>query len=362
MNHAKARGARLVMEQLRKTYGGTNAVDDIDLDVAPGEFMTLLGPSGSGKTTTLNMVSGFADVDGGTLTIEGKLVNNIPARLRDIGMVFQNYALFPHMTVADNVAFPLRQRKISKVQRASMVAEVMKTVRLAGFENRFPAQLSGGQQQRVAIARAIVFQPRVLLMDEPLGALDRTLRDGMQLEIRRIHREAGSTVLFVTHDQEEALALSDRIAVFNNGRIEQVGTGEELYENPANVFVAGFLGESTMISGTLKRSGSETVIDHRGTCLQCVAPGIEDATDVSLMIRPEKARLVRTPEDVPPSFESMPVRIVEQVYLGVGRKLSIELPDGSSGMVREPFDRNSNIHPGENAMLTWESSAAKVLR
>jgi putative spermidine/putrescine transport system ATP-binding protein len=318
-------GARLSIEDLRKEYGGSVALDSVSLDVRPGEFMTLLGPSGSGKTTTLNIVSGFTDATAGTLMLDGARLNDVPARNRGIGMVFQNYALFPHMTVEQNIAFPLKQRRVPAEERQSRVAQAIQTVRLDGLGGRFPSELSGGQQQRVALARAIVFQPGLLLMDEPLGALDRGLRESMQLEIRRIHREAGSTVIFVTHDQEEALALSDRIAVFNKGRIEQVGTGQELYLTPATLFVARFLGESTSITG-----GGEVAV-----------------------IRPERARLYSREKEVPAGRSSLPATVVEEVYLGHDRKLRVQLPSGEIGIVRESAESMSDLAIGDAAFFAW---------
>lgn len=355
-------GARVVAEGLRKTYDGINAVDEIDLTIEPGEFMTLLGPSGSGKSTTLNMISGFTPIDGGSLEIDGQLINDVPARLREIGMVFQNYALFPHMTVTDNIAFPLKQRKMPKKERNETVSRVLDTVRLQGLDHRYPAQLSGGQQQRVALARAIVFKPRVLLMDEPLGALDRTLRDNMQLEIRQIQREVGSTVIFVTHDQEEALAMSTRIAVFNHGHIEQIGTSEQLYDDPTNLFTATFLGESNLFPGVLKNHRNSAAIEYTGSSLGCNKPeGIANGSRVTMMIRPERVRL-RDVGDPPGAEHSwVEVQVLDEVYLGTGRRLTISLPDGSTGMARENFDRNSGMHPGDLAILSWSRSDAKVL-
>jgi spermidine/putrescine ABC transporter ATP-binding subunit len=250
---AGAIGAALDLRGLRRVYsGGVVAVEDVDLEIAAGEFVTLLGPSGSGKTTTLKMVAGFEYPDGGEIVLGGRPITTVEAHARDIGMVFQNYALFPHMTVAQNVAFPLQMRRRPKEEIARLVGEALALVKLSDFGKRYPKQLSGGQQQRVALARAIVFSPPLLLMDEPLGALDRQLRKSVQQELKRITRSLGITVIFVTHDQEEALYLSDRIAVMNDGRIVQVGAPEELYGNPNSRFVAEFLGESNFLTGTVE--------------------------------------------------------------------------------------------------------------
>ena len=348
----EARGASLALRDLTKRYEGKAAVDRVSLDVQPGEFMTLLGPSGSGKTTTLSMVAGFIDPDDGAMTIGDVPIDRLPAHKRDIGMVFQNYALFPHMTAAQNVEFPLRQRRIERSQRLEMVRAALATVRLSGMEERYPAQLSGGQQQRVALARAIVFKPRVLLMDEPLGALDRTLRDGMQLEIRRIHREVGSTVLFVTHDQEEALALSDRIAVFNDGGLEQIGTGEDLYERPETLFVAKFIGESTQMAGALSRHGELAAIDYCEHRILAAGPHLDGPSGV-VVVRPERLRLAPLDAPVPSDSNAVPVTVMEEVYLGASRKLSIKLPDGELGLVREAAGSTTTLHPGDDARITW---------
>ena len=323
---APSKGSHLRVENLRKEYAGSLALAGVTLDVRPGEFMTLLGPSGSGKTTTLNIVSGFTEATSGSLHLDGVRIDDVPARNRGIGMVFQNYALFPHMTVAQNIAFPLKQRKVAGPDRSRRVADAIATVRLDGLANRYPSELSGGQQQRVALARAIVFQPGLLLMDEPLGALDRGLRESMQLEIRRIHREAGSTVVFVTHDQEEALALSDRIAVFNQGQIEQVGTGEDLYLRPATLFVAEFLGESTVIAG----SNGESIV-----------------------VRPERAQLVPKGKQVGTGRTALDAVVVEEVYLGHDRKLRVRLPQGEIGIVRESAGSMSDLRIGDSARFTW---------
>ncbi|TIT77597.1 MAG: ATP-binding cassette domain-containing protein, partial [Mesorhizobium sp.] len=232
------RGAAIDLESVTKAYGAFKALDGVSLRIEPGEFMTLLGPSGSGKTTTLNVIAGFTDVSSGKLLVGGNSVVGVPAHKRNIGVVFQHYALFPHMTVGRNVAYPLTLRGVGQDERKARVAKALDMVKMGDFAHRYPSELSGGQQQRVALARAIVFDP-------PLGALDKKLREWLQLEIKRIHRELGTTFVYVTHDQEEALVLSDRIAVFNRGRIEQVGTGRQLYDEPATLFVGRFIGDST---------------------------------------------------------------------------------------------------------------------
>lgn len=259
-------GAAVRLHGLTKRYAGRAAVDEVSLDIEVGEFMTFLGPSGSGKTTTLNMIAGFTRATEGSITVDDTNVADLPPHRRDLGMVFQHYALFPHMSVAKNVAFPLEQRKVSKPEIARRVTEALRMVQLDSMADRLPSGLSGGQQQRVALARAVVFNPRVLLMDEPLGALDKKLREQLQTEISRMHRELGITFVFVTHDQEEALALSDRIAVFNDGRIEQVGTPEELYERPATLFVAQFLGESNVFPGRCTTPGCSPARDMNSRC------------------------------------------------------------------------------------------------
>ena len=243
------KGRALAVERLSKAFGTVKAVDNVSFSVSPGEFLTLLGPSGSGKTTILRLLGGFEYPDTGDIILGGENVNLLPPYRRNIGVVFQKYALFPHMTVADNVAFPLRQRKVAPGERDRQVAEALELVGLAGLGERRPRQLSGGQQQRVALARAMVFEPEILLMDEPLGALDKNLRERMQREIRALQQTVGITTVYVTHDQSEAMTMSDRIAVLNDGRIEQLGTPDELYERPATEFVAGFVGDSNLIEG-----------------------------------------------------------------------------------------------------------------
>src|SRR5215216_3040300 len=242
-------GARVIFDQIEKRYGSVIAVDGVSLDIAPGEFLTLLGPSGSGKTTTLMMLAGFEIPTAGEIFVDEDPIASVPPYRRNIGMVFQNYALFPHMTVGENIAFPLQMRKMSRAEITRQTTAVLALVGLPRYEGRYTRQLSGGQQQRVAVARALVFNPRVLLMDEPLGALDKQLRESLQLELKRLHERLGVTIIYVTHDQGEALVMSDRIAVLHRGRIEQIGLPTELYERPATRFVAAFLGESNFLAG-----------------------------------------------------------------------------------------------------------------
>jgi putative spermidine/putrescine transport system ATP-binding protein len=243
---------------VQKSYDGENLiVKDLNLDIRKGEFLTLLGPSGSGKTTSLMMLAGFETPTAGEILLGGRAINNVPPHKRDIGMVFQNYALFPHMTVAENLAFPLSVRGMNKTDCSERVKRALSMVQLDKFRNRYPAQLSGGQQQRVALARALVFEPQLVLMDEPLGALDKQLREHMQIELKELHRQLGVTFVYVTHDQGEALTMSDRVAVFNDGAIQQIDAVDRLYETPANRFVAGFVGDSTVLKGTVRAADEE---------------------------------------------------------------------------------------------------------
>jgi len=350
-------GASITMRGLTKRYASVTAVDAIDLDARPGEFLTLLGPSGSGKTTTLNMIAGFIDVTDGELLIDDSPVANLPPYRRNIGMVFQHYALFPHMSVADNVEYPLRQRSIPKAQRRTMVAEALETVGLGHLGRRRPKELSGGQQQRVALARAIVYNPRVLLMDEPLGALDKKLRDTLQLEIKRIHADLGTTFVYVTHDQDEALVLSDRIAVFNDGRIEQVGTPADLYEHPNSLFVAQFLGESSLFHGTL--DGGR--VDFNGRSLEATRGELPDARDVAVVVRPERVSL--HPDGPPPATaNAVSGRVVQHIYFGNSRKVEVRLDDGATVLVRESASAAvTPVHADDHVWLTFRPEDAAVL-
>jgi putative spermidine/putrescine transport system ATP-binding protein len=271
-----------VLRRLTKHYPGMAAVDGLDLEIAAGEFLTLLGPSGSGKTTTLMMIAGFTPPSAGDVQLDGRSIAGLAPERRNIGVVFQNYALFPHMSVAENIGFPLRMRGLKRPEIAAKVAAALELVRLGGLGQRRPRQLSGGQQQRVALARAMVFEPGLLLMDEPLGALDKKLREDMQFELKRLHGALGVTVVYVTHDQEEALTLSDRIALMNGGRIAQLGRAEDLYERPASRFVAEFIGESNLLDGRVAAGWFTTADGIRVK----VAAGADGAA--LLVLRPEK--------------------------------------------------------------------------
>ncbi|MEU7864126.1 ABC transporter ATP-binding protein [Nonomuraea sp. NPDC049141] len=354
-NDLAARGGGIELTGLTKRYGDFVAVDDVSLSINPGEFITLLGPSGSGKTTTLNVIAGFTKATSGELTVDGTAIAATPAHKRDMGMVFQHYALFPHMTVAENIAFPLKQRKIPKARRTELVQAALATVHLGEYGHRYPRELSGGQQQRVAVARAIVYSPRVLLMDEPLGALDKKLRDWLQLEIKRIHGELGITFVYVTHDQDEALVLSDRIAVFNQGRIEQLGPADELYERPATLFVARFLGESTILRGDVSADGI-------GVCARLMrAPGSLPDGPGALVVRPERLAVRQADHSPETGWNALPATVTSEIYLGSSRKLELRLPDGSPALVREQAGSLSDARRGDEVTLTWRVSDSVLL-
>ena len=301
---------------VNKTYDGKAlVVDDLNLSVTRGEFLTLLGSSGSGKTSSLMMVAGFEQPTSGDILLDGKSITRLPAYRRNIGVVFQNYALFPHMTVAENLAFPLQARKARKVDIDTKVSRVLEIVRLTDFENRKATQLSGGQQQRVALARALIFDPSLVLMDEPLGALDRQLREAMQYEIKRIHDTLGISVIYVTHDQDEALAMSNRIVVLERGKIEQVGTPKELYEAPATAFVAGFVGENNCMKGRIRSAaGGACVIEMPWGEVRAVTVGAAGiGRDTAWSVRPERIELDADRGDLDNLYDG---NVKDVVYLG----------------------------------------------
>jgi putative spermidine/putrescine transport system ATP-binding protein len=333
LSEAPAQTADVRISGLRKTYGSVVAVDSVDLEIARGEFFTMLGPSGSGKTTTLRMIAGFERPDAGSIELGGVDVSGLPPFDRDVNTVFQDYALFPHMNVQQNVEYGLRVKKVPKAERRLKAAEALRMVRLDGYGDRKPAQLSGGQRQRVALARAIVNTPRALLLDEPLGALDLKLRQELQIELKQIQQELGMTFVYVTHDQEEALTMSDRIAVFNDGRIEQVGTPAEMYEHPATEFVAGFIGTSNILS----RDGR------------------------TFTVRPEKIRL-GTDEGA----QGEPGVITAAVYLGPVTKFIVALDGGGElTVVQQNLETSSeDVHEMERkrVRLAWSPDVEFVIQ
>ncbi len=350
---ATAHGAAVTLHGLEKHYEKVGAVRGVSIDIRAGEFLTLLGPSGSGKTTTLMMIAGFETPTAGDIAIDGVSVTGLPPHRRNIGMVFQNYALFPHLTVAENIAFPLKQRGMPKAERARAVEEALALVQLPGYGARYPRQLSGGQQQRVALARAIVFKPRLLLMDEPLGALDKQLRETLQLEMRRLHADLGITFVYVTHDQVEALTMSDRIAVMNEGVVAQIGAPETLYDRPANRFVAGFLGETNLLPATPRgRDGTLTLVEAAGVTLR--ATGTAPATgDAMLAMRPERLRFADTPR--PEVAENrLPVTITETVFVGESCRYQLAAADGTALVLKEPSGAAIRRRAvGEAAEIVW---------
>jgi putative spermidine/putrescine transport system ATP-binding protein len=348
---------------VEKTYDGlVNVVERLDLDIAHGEFLTLLGPSGSGKTTTLMMLAGFEEPTAGEIMLAGRSLRRVPPYARDIGMVFQNYALFPHMRVRENVAFPLVQRRVLRAEMARRVEAALEMVELQAFGDRYPKQLSGGQQQRVALARALVFEPRLMLMDEPLGALDKKLREQMQIEIKRLHERLGMTVVYVTHDQGEALTMSDRIAVFHGGRIQQVDVPAAMYDAPANSFVADFIGENNRLDGTVVATAGDLcevrLVD--GTCvraLQVVASRPGEATSVSL--RPEQIALG---EPVPEGHSSFAASVRDLVYLGDQIRVLLAGPGGREIAVKRPVNAlPPGLEPGRRLTLSFDPYRARAL-
>lgn len=351
-------GCGLELRELEMRYDDHVVLDGVSLDAQPGEFITLLGPSGSGKTTTLNLIAGFARPTKGTILLDGKAVEDIPPNRRDIGMVFQQYALFPHLTAYDNVAFPLRRRRIKGAQLKEMVDQAFELVRLVGYEQHYPRQLSGGQQQRVAFARAIVFKPRLLLMDEPLGALDRRLRETLQFEITRLHRRLGITFLYVTHDQDEALALSQRIAVYNGGRIEQLGTPPELYETPASLFVADFLGDSTKFAGTVGDGGEIATINGPGHSLRARnTNGLREGDAAVIVVRPDRIALTRVDGTLDSAavdgHNCMLGHVSEATYLGAAQRLEVALERGGNVVARRQVGEQGHMNEGDRVAVTW---------
>ncbi len=341
MNAAQTKSIPAIqMQDVCRYFGDVKAVDHLDLDIQDGEFFSLLGPSGSGKTTCLRLIAGFEELSSGTILLHGEPVSNVPPYKRDVNTVFQDYALFPHMTVGQNVAYGLMIKKVEKAERERRVAEMLELVQLPAFEGRKPAQLSGGQRQRVALARALVNHPRVLLLDEPLGALDLKLRQQMQIELKAIQKKVGITFIFVTHDQEEALTMSDRLAVFNRGKIEQIGTPADVYERPQTSFVANFVGTSNLISGT-------------------VAQQITGSSQ-TFSIRPEKIRMASPEESVSDEVCSALGTIRDVIYLGINTRYIVALDMGSDLTVvqqnLEATSMDALSARGNRVKLVWSKT------
>jgi putative spermidine/putrescine transport system ATP-binding protein/spermidine/putrescine transport system ATP-binding protein len=342
------------LESVRKRFGAVIAVDDVTVEIHRGTIFSLLGPSGCGKTTTLRLIAGFEQPDAGDVYIRGERVTTRPPYRRDFSMVFQSYALFPHLSVAENVAFGLRMRRIARGARATAVKEALDLVKLGALSDRYPRQLSGGQQQRVALARAIVVKPAVLLLDEPLGALDKMLREEMQVELRALQQRLGITAVFVTHDQEEALTLSDRVAVMRNGVIEQAGAPREIYDRPRNEFVAGFLGASNFVDGVVvARDGADAIVETRAGRVWLRA-GALPGTRVRMAIRPERVRIAHG------DAEGIPARIRDIVYRGPVTHFYLDSAVGPLLSYRQDV-RAHDASVGDAVRCAWDAESAVVL-
>jgi len=350
-------------DKVDKSYDGEIlVVKDLNVDIPKGEFLTMLGPSGSGKTTTLMMLAGFETPTGGEIYLDGEAINKIPPYKRGIGMVFQNYALFPHMTVNENLAFPLEVRKLNKSDVEDKVKKALDMVELGAFGNRMPLQLSGGQQQRVALARALVFEPRLVLMDEPLGALDKKLREQMQYEIKHIHEQIGITVVYVTHDQNEALTMSNRIAVFNDGKIQQISSPNILYEKPENAFVAQFIGENNQIKGKVKSiNGKMCVVEtEKGEKVQSLKVNVNSVGDASTVsLRPERDEINSSDSSFDNSFDDT---VKELIYLGDHIRTRVEVCGNDQFIVKVPNSyKGANLKEGTSVKLSWKASDSRAL-
>ncbi|MEM8751537.1 MAG: ABC transporter ATP-binding protein [Pseudomonadota bacterium] len=352
--------AFVAFDRVQKSYDGeTLVVKDLNLDIGKGEFLTMLGPSGSGKTTCLMMLAGFETATHGEIKLDGRPINNIPPHKRGIGMVFQNYALFPHMTVAENLAFPLEVRKMTKAEVDAKVARALDMVQMGAFGGRRPAQLSGGQQQRVALARALVFDAELVLMDEPLGALDKQLREHMQYEIKHIHENLGITVVYVTHDQSEALTMSDRIAVFNDGVIQQLAPPEDLYERPDNSFVAQFIGENNKIMGRITSVDGDVAevefdggVKSRALAVNCAGAG----SRTLISIRPERVFVG------PRGENAMPGKVMELIYLGDHIRCRLSVAGNDDFIVKVPNAAgHEHLTVGEETTVSWMTEDCRAL-
>jgi putative spermidine/putrescine transport system ATP-binding protein len=348
------------LKGVSRKYGNVVALDCLDLVVEKGEFLTLLGPSGSGKTTLLNIIAGMIPPSSGRVEIDGRDVTDMPTRQRGLGMVFQNYALMPHMTVFDNIAFPLRVRRVREQEIRTRVAEVLDIVNLRDLGSRKPRELSGGQQQRVAIARCLVYKPSLILMDEPLGALDKKLREQLQLEIKRLHSDLGVTIVYVTHDQEEALTLSDRICLMNTGRIEQLGTPHELYFAPQTVFGAQFLGESNVLSATVSESSSgETLLHCPLGTIRASATSVPTGADVTIVIRPENIRRLRPDEGIGNELSG---ELIDTTFVGGVTRYYVRPDNGNVLVLKELTSKASWAAGSEKVRIGWSAEHTLVIQ
>ena len=361
--HATDTDAYVRFVEVQKSYDGeTLVVQNLNLDIARGEFLTMLGPSGSGKTTCLMMLAGFETATHGDIVIADRPINNVPPHKRNIGMVFQNYALFPHMTVEENLAFPLEVRGMDKADISRRVRDALNMVQLRAFGARRPAQLSGGQQQRVALARALVFEPQLVLMDEPLGALDKQLREAMQYEIKHLHEDLGVTVVYVTHDQAEALTMSNRIAVFNDGQVQQLASPDQLYEKPENAFVASFIGETNKLYGKVTaREGGHCRVEL-ATGAQVIALPVNIAGvgyDTLLSLRPERVTVAAEPGSLPNVFEA---RVEELVYHGDHIRTRVKVCGHDDFIIKVP-NAAGHVHlqPGQTTTVGWLPEDCRAL-
>ncbi|MFB9224462.1 ABC transporter ATP-binding protein [Paracoccus cavernae] len=354
----------VVFDRVQKSYDGQSlVVKDLNLTIGKGEFLTMLGPSGSGKTTCLMMLAGFETATSGEIRLDGKNINDVPPHKRGIGMVFQNYALFPHMTIGENLAFPLEVRALGKSEREEKISRALDMVQMGQFRNRRPSQLSGGQQQRIALARALVFDPKLVLMDEPLGALDKQLREHMQFEIKALHDRLGITVVYVTHDQGEALTMSDRVAVFNDGRIQQLAPPAELYERPHNSFVAGFIGENNKLPGRIERleNGKALVRLATGELIDATAVNIREKGQETLVsIRPERVEF--KPEMMPRDAHRISATVRDVVYMGdiLRARLCVAGSDDFVMKYRNTLGQR-RLTAGETIEIGWHPEDARAL-
>ena len=350
------------LRNLNKHYGDFTAVDNLDLEIQDGEFLTFLGSSGSGKSTTLSMLAGFETPSSGEILVEGQSLVKVPPHKRDIGMVFQRYSLFPHLSVRDNIAFPLAIRKLGASETAKRVDAMLKLVQLDSFAHRRPAQLSGGQQQRVAIARALVYEPRILLMDEPLGALDKKLREDLQDELRQLHRRLGITIVYVTHDQEEAMRLSQRIAIFSHGKIVGLGSGYDLYQNPPNAFVASFLGNSNFLKIAAQGEGAGS-FEGQPLAMR-LTPGLASGQEALVMVRPEKALALSDEqarrEPLPGGWNEVQAKVTEVLFLGESQTCHVVTAGGTELTVKALSAAGMPMKPGDTVKVRWAVADACV--